>query len=61
MQISYKKRIVKNMGNYESISVEIGMEDEVNFEVDTYETAYGRLRETVNHKLKKEIHKVRLR
>lgn len=58
MQISYKKKIVKNIGNYESVSVEIGLIDEIDFEYDNFETAYKRLRETVNYKLKKEVSKL---
>ncbi len=59
MQITYKKRLTKNLGNYESIAVEIGIEDEVNYETgETVEECYVRLRETVNFKLKKEFSKI---
>lgn len=59
MQISYKKKITKNLGNYESVSVEIGIEDDVDYEVDTtFEDVYLRIRELVNSKLKKEILKL---
>jgi hypothetical protein len=59
MQISYKKKITKNLGNYESVSVEIGIEDDVDYEVDTtFEDVYMRIRELVNSKLKKEMLKL---
>lgn len=59
MQVTYKKRITKNLGNYESIAVEIGIEDDVNYESgETFEEAYVRIRELVNFKLKKELSKV---
>jgi len=59
MQITYKKRITKNLGNYESIAVEMGIEDDVNYDVgETFEEAYVRIRELVNFKLKKELSKV---
>ena len=59
MQVTYKKRYVKNIGNYESLAVEIGIEDEVNYETgDKFEECYIRLRETVNLKLKKEFSKI---
>ena len=59
MQISYKKKITKNLGNYESVSVEIGIEGDVDYEVDTtFEDVYLRIRELVNSKLKKEILKL---
>ena len=59
MQVTYKKRLTKNLGNYESIAVEIGVEDEVNYETgETFEEGYVRIRELVNSKLKKEFEKV---
>ena len=59
MQITYKKRLTKNLGNYESLAVEVGIEDEVNYETgETFEECYIRLRETVNLKLKKEFSKI---
>lgn len=59
MQITYKKRLTKNLGNYESIAVEIGIEDEVNYETgETFEEGYVRIRELVNFKLKKEFSKL---
>lgn len=59
MQVTYKKRITKNLGNYESIAVEMGIEDDVNYDAgETFEEAYVRIRELVNFKLKKELSKV---
>lgn len=59
MQVTYKKRLTKNLGNYESIAVEIGIEDDVNYEVgETFDEGYVRIRELVNFKLKKEFSKI---
>lgn len=59
MQITYKKRLTKNLGNYESIAVEIGIEDDVNYEIgETFDEGYIRIRELVNFKLKKEFSKL---
>lgn len=59
MQITYKKRLTKNLGNYESVAVEIGIEDDVNYEVgETFDEGYVRIRELVNFKLKKEFSKI---
>ena len=59
MQITYKKRLTKNLGNYESIAVEIGIDDEVNYEDgETFDEGFVRIRELVNVKLKKEFEKV---
>jgi hypothetical protein len=59
VQVTYKKRITKNLGNYESIAVEMGIEDDVNYDAgETFEEAYVRIRELVNFKLKKELSKV---
>lgn len=59
MRITYKKRITKNLGNYESLALEIGIDDEVNYENgETFEEAYVRIRELVNFKLKKDLSKI---
>ena len=58
MQISYKKKITKNLGNYESIALEIGIDDVVDHEVETWEEAFIRVRGMVNAKLKVELLKV---
>ena len=59
MQVTYKKRITKNLGNYENMSIEIGIEDDVKYdEGETFEEAYVRIRELVNFKLKKDLSKV---
>lgn len=55
MKIFYRKRETKNLGNYENITVEIGAEDDVNFEVETSEDCYVRLKRFIDEKLKKEL------
>lgn len=59
MQIKYSKKHTKNLGNYQSLTVEIGIEEEVHYEAgDTFESVYSMIRELVNVKLKKEFEKV---
>lgn len=59
MQITYKKRHTKNLGNFENLSIEIGIDEEVDFEAgETFETCYERIRKLVNDNLKKEFDKV---
>ena len=59
MQITYSKRHTKNLGDYENLTIEIGIEDNVKYdEGETFEEAYVRIRELVNSKLKKEFEKV---
>jgi hypothetical protein len=55
MKIFYRKRETKNLGNYENVSVEIGAEDEVNFEIETSEDCYIRLKRFIDEKLKTEL------
>jgi len=60
MQITYSKRHTMNLGNYENMTVEIGVQDEVNFEEgETLEEGYLRLRKWVNIKLKQEVDKIK--
>lgn len=62
MQITYKKKITKNLGNYESIAIEVGIEDNVNYEAgETFDEGYVRIRELVNFKLKKEFSKIEVK
>ena len=59
MQVTYSKRHTKNLGNYQNMSIEIGIEDNVKYdEGETFEEAYVRIRELVNFKLKKEFLKI---
>lgn len=58
MQIFYKKRVVKNLGNYESIAIELGIEDKIEYENETYEEGYNRVRKLVNENLKNEFNKI---
>ena len=59
MQISYSKRHTKNLGNYQNLTVEIGIEDNVKYdEGETFDEGFVRIRELVNFKLKKEFEKV---
>ena len=59
MQITYSKRHTKNLVNYQNMSIEIGIEDNVKYdEGETFEEAYIRIRELVNFKLKKEFLKI---
>lgn len=59
MQVIYKKKVIKNLGNYESIAVEIGIEYDVDRENETFEDVYTKVRDLVNLKLKNEFGKIR--
>ena len=59
MQITYTKRHTKNLGNYENLTVEIGVQDKINYDDgETFDEGFVRIRELVNSKLKKEFEKV---
>lgn len=51
MNISYSKKEVKNLGNYESVAVEIRIDDSVDFEVETPNECFERLKNFVQSKL----------
>ena len=59
MKIIYKKKIIKNLGNYENITIEIVVEDEVNYEIgQTYESVYDNLRVCVGKSIAEEEKKI---
>lgn len=58
MNVSYKKRIVKNLGNYETVTIEIGADEVVNHEIESSQKTYDRVREFVNMRLKEEFMKL---
>lgn len=51
MRIAYTKKETKNLGNYENVSVEITVEDNVDFSVETRDEAYERISNFVKLKL----------
>lgn len=51
MKISYSKKETKNLGNYENVVIEIRAEDDVNWEKESQNECFERLREFVNTKL----------
>ncbi len=55
MKILYRKKETKNLGNYENVSIEIGIEDEVNFEIETSEDCFFRLKNFINAKLTEQF------
>lgn len=55
MLISYSKRETRNLGNYESISVEIRIEDEANLEIETSQQCLMRLKTFVTKNLNHEV------
>lgn len=57
MNITYRKKLVINLGNYQSVSHELGIEDKVNFETENESEAYERIKAFVNTKLKEEVNK----
>jgi hypothetical protein len=59
MIIKYNKRMVKNLGNYENITLDIGIEKTIDFEEgETLEDVYLEIRTYVNNKLKSEFSKI---
>lgn len=59
MKITYTKKIIKNLGNYENVTIEIVVEDEVNYELgQTYESVYDSLRLRVGKSIAEEGKKI---
>lgn len=59
MIVKYKKKIIRSMGNYENITVEIELEDNIVYERgETYESVYDKLSSYVNESLRKENRKI---
>ncbi len=59
MKITYTKKIIKNLGNYENVTIEIVVEDEVNYELgQTYESVYDNLRFRVGRSIAEEGKKI---
>jgi hypothetical protein len=58
MNVSYKKRLVKNLGNYETVTIEIGADEVVDYEIESSQKTYDRVREFVNMRLKEEFIKL---
>lgn len=58
MNVSYKKRLVKNLGNYETVTIEIGADEVVDYEIESSQKTYDRVREFVNMRLKEEFMKL---
>lgn len=59
MRILYKKKIIKNLGNYENITIEIEVEDAINYELgQTYESVYDNLRLRVGKSIAEEAKKI---
>ena len=59
MKITYTKKIIKNLGNYENVTIEIVVEDEVNYELgQTYESVYDNLRLRVGKLIAEEGKKI---
>jgi hypothetical protein len=60
MKISYSRKETKNLGNYESLSVEISMEDYISPEDLTAEEGFNRIRSFVLDKFKDEFNKPKI-
>lgn len=59
MKITYTKKIIKNLGNYENVTIEIVVEDEVNYDLgQTYESVYDNLRLRVGKSIAEEGKKI---
>ena len=57
MKIKYSKRETRNLGNYENVTVEISVEDTVDFSSETKEECFNRLREFVVDRLPFQFNK----
>ena len=55
MKIAYTKKETKNLGNYENVSVEISVEDTVDFNIETKDEAFDRLSNFVKTKLEQQF------
>lgn len=59
MKVTYRKKIIRNLGNYENITIEIEVEDKVDYERDqTYESVYDKLRLCVGKSIAEESKKI---
>lgn len=59
MIVKYRKKIIRNLGNYENITVEIELEDNVVYERgETYESVYDKLRSSVSKSMSEENKKI---
>ena len=59
MKITYTKKIIKNLGNYENVTIEIVVEDEVDYGLgQTYESVYDNLRLRVGKSIAEEGKKI---
>lgn len=52
--ISYRARFTRNMGNFESLQLEIGVEDEPRGE-ELFSEAYNRVKDFVESRLLEEV------
>lgn len=57
MKIKYSKRETKNLGNYESATVEISIEDSVDTDIETTDQCFTRLRKFVLDRLSYEFNR----
>jgi hypothetical protein len=59
MIVKYRKKLIRNLGNYENITVEIELEDNVVYERgETYESIYDKLRSSVAKSMMEENKKI---
>jgi hypothetical protein len=59
MIVKYRKKFIRNLGNYENITVEIELEDNVVYERgETYESVYDKLRSSVSKSMSEENKKI---
>jgi hemerythrin-like domain-containing protein len=57
--VKYRKKFIRNLGNYENITVEIELEDNVVYERgETYESVYDKLRSSVSKSMSEENKKI---
>jgi|ERR1700749_45650 len=60
MYIYYSKKETKNLGNYENIVIKLGIKDRVEFEKETPDECYERLKNFTDKKLRLELQYIEL-
>jgi serine/threonine protein kinase len=58
MKISYSKKEIKNLGNYENVTIEMSAEYNVNFDIETKDDAFYMISNFVNTKLKEQFNDI---
>jgi hypothetical protein len=59
MRIKYRKKLIKNLGNYENITIDLELEDEICFaKGETFNSVYETMKYHVSKSLNAECKKI---